>query len=85
MIENIIITTSDLHEGDKELIFQDEEVLHTSTTDLPSLLVELGIYESKGQAKKAGRVGKVQDGYSEIKASKVRRLYIWNPKDNKAV
>jgi hypothetical protein len=81
MIENVIISTSDLLPGDKELIFQDEEVFYTETLDLPSLLVEMGIYESKGQAKKAGRVGVVANGYSEVKASKIRRLFIWNPRN----
>lgn len=80
VIENIIISNSDLLDGDRELIFQDEEVYFTETIDLPTLLVELGIYKSKGDARKAGRTGVISTGYSEVKASKIRRFYIWNPK-----
>ncbi len=80
-VENVIISSSDLLPGDKELIFQNEEVYCTETTDLPTLLVELGVYESKSKAKQTGRVGPIPNGYSELKASKVRRLYIWNPRN----
>lgn len=80
MIENIVVKSSAWCDSDIKTIFEDEDVLFTEAVDLPSLLVELEIFKSKSQARKAGRDGAIPDGYThEFKASKKRRLYIWNP------
>lgn len=82
MIENVVIVDSDWIESDIYLLFGDEYVHFTYTIDLPSLLKELGIYKSTSEARKAGRIGDVPKGWSEIKASKKRRLWVWNPDDD---
>lgn len=80
MIENIVVKSSAWRDSDIKTIFEDEDVLFTEATDLPTLLVELGIFKSKSQARKASRDGPIPNGYThEFKASKKRRLYIWNP------
>jgi len=81
MIENVIVTSSAWQDQDVSLLFIDEEVLFTNYTDLPSLLVELEVYASKSKARQAGRVGPIPNGWTELKASKKRRLWIWNPSE----
>jgi len=75
----IIIKSSCWEEQDATQLFGDEKVLFTDAVDLPSLLVELKLYPSKGQAIKAGRQGVIAKGYSEVRATKIHNLYIWNP------
>lgn len=84
-IDDIVISTSEFRVSDIKTIFDTNIVYLTDTIDIPSLLVELGIYNSKGIAKSVGRTGSVEDGYSEIKASKTRMLYIWNPRTRKSI
>jgi hypothetical protein len=61
-------------------LFGDETVHFTDASDLPGLLVELGIYKSKSDARRAGREGPIPDGWThELRASKKNRLWIWNP------
>jgi len=80
MIENIIIQNEHLHQTDQEILFGDEDVHLTKTTDLPNLLVELGIFKSTSEARRAGRTGEIAKGWtSEFKASKKYRIWIWNP------
>ena len=79
MIENIIVDNDNVLDSDKELIFGDEEVITTEVMSLPNLLHTLGVYKSTSQARKAGRVGDIPTGYTEYKASKKVRLFIWNP------
>ncbi|MBF84539.1 MAG: hypothetical protein CL489_08700 [Acidobacteria bacterium] len=79
MIENIIVDNGNVLDSDKELIFGDEEVITTEVMPLPNLLHTLGVYKSTSQARKAGRVGDIPTGYTEYKASKKVRLFIWNP------
>ena len=79
MIENIIVDNGNVLDSDKELIFGDEEVITTEVMSLPNLLHTLGVYKSTSQARKAGRVGDIPTGYTEYKASKKVRLFIWNP------
>lgn len=80
MIENVIIDNGNILPTDKETLFGDEDVHVTKTTDLPNLLVELGVYKSTSEARRAGREGVVADGWTdEFKASKKRRIWIWNP------
>lgn len=80
MIENVIIQNEFVQENDQGLLFGDEQVHVTTTNDLPNLLVELGIYKSTSEARRANRIGKVPEGFTfSFKASKIRYIWIWNP------
>lgn len=80
MIENVIINSSAWQEGDAELLFGDEEVHFSDADDLSVLMKELGVFPSTSKARQAGRVGPIPVGFTfEFKASKKRRLWIWNP------
>lgn len=43
-------------------------------------MVHLGVFPSKGQARKAGWAGPVPDGWSEVRVGKCA-IFIWNPKE----
>lgn len=81
---NIVVDTPFLQDTDVPTLFGDqsgyvEEVLYTHDVPLDVLLKDLGIYKSTSEARRAGRSGPIPTGYSEIKASKVHRLFVWNP------
>lgn len=83
---NIIVDTKFIQDGDVESIFGDgkgdiEEVLYIQDVSLDFLLKELGVYKSTSEARRAGRSGPIPTGYTELKASKVHRLFIWNPSE----
>ena len=78
-IENVIVEHSQWKPEDIVLLFGTEAVHYTSETMLPNLLKELGIFKYTSEAIRAGRKGSIPVGWSEIKASKKRRLWIWNP------
>lgn len=83
---NIIIVNGFIEEEDKELIFQDEDVVMRSPlTDIHDLLLELGSFPSKSQARKNWKGPKtIPDGFSEFSVGKLRRkLTIWNPTESK--
>lgn len=79
MIENIVISGSKWHPEDIDIIFSNEPYIEIEAADLPSLLVKLDIYKTTSEARRAGRAGEIPKGYTELKASKTRMLYIWNP------
>ena len=80
MIENIIVNNSKWIERDIELLFGDEEVHFTDADDLSILMKELGIFKSTSEARRAGRVGPIPNGFTfKFKASKKVMLWIWNP------
>lgn len=82
MTENIVVRSSAWQKSDMSTLFAGEEFQFTDATDLPSLMVELGIFKSKSQARQAGRTGDIPPGFTnDFKASKKRRLWIWNPTD----
>lgn len=83
---NVIIKSSTWHEGDIPTLFGDidgsnvGDVVFAESTDLASLMVELGVYKSKSEARRVGRKGPVPEGWSDaFKASKKVRMWIWNP------
>ncbi len=79
-IENVIVKNSAWRESDVELLFEDEEVHFTEARDIPALMKEMGIFKSTSEARRAGRVGPIPDGFTfSFKASKKRSLWIWNP------
>ena len=79
-MENVIVKNSNWKESDIETLFDDEEVHFTEANDLSVLMKELGVFPSTSEARRAGRVGPIPEGFTEeFKASKKRRLWIWNP------
>ena len=79
-MENVVVKSSPWTEDDIQTLFGDEDVHFTEANDLPGLLKELGIFKSTTQARKAGRDGPIPEGFTaEFKASKKRRIWIWNP------
>lgn len=78
---NIVVNQSDWTSRDIELLFSGEPVEFVDNKPLPNLLAELGVYKSTTQARKAGRVGELPKGWSEIKASKKVTIWLWNPQD----
>lgn len=59
-------------------LFQGEEYSSVDVDSVPALLVALGIYATRSEARRAGRDGAIPLGYSELRASKkVPRLCIW--------
>lgn len=79
MIENVIVESSNWNSKDIGTIFETEEIHFTNARCLSKLMVELGIFPSTTKARLAGRIGKIPTGYTEFKASKKRRIFIWNP------
>ena len=79
-IENIIITGSAWLESDVETLFGDEQVFFAESDEMGALMRELGVFPSANAARRAGREGAIPDGWTaEFKASKKRRIWIWNP------
>ncbi|MCK5615407.1 hypothetical protein KAR91_76800 [Candidatus Pacearchaeota archaeon] len=84
-IDNIIIKGSKWRESDIETLFGDlegnvEEVIFAESDEMGALMRELGVFPSANAARRAGREGPIPSGFTfEFKASKKRRLWIWNP------
>jgi len=76
---NIVVQSSKYTPRDLELIFPDEQVIAVPNVPLPTLLKMLKVYKSASEAIRAGRTGEIPTGYTELKASKKRTIYIWNP------
>jgi hypothetical protein len=80
IFENVIVNGPHVREGDRELLFGDQPVHFTSAQDIPNLLKEMNIFTSTSEARRAGRDGPIPQGFTnDFKASKKRRLWIWNP------
>lgn len=79
-IENVIINSSKWIERDVGTLFGNEQVFYADSDEMSALMRELGIYPSASAARRAGREGPIPEGWTaEFKASKKRRLWIWNP------
>lgn len=81
---NIVVTDSAWQDSDIETLYGDfsgdvEEVTFVENKPLPNLLVELGVYKSTSQARRAGREGEIPSGWTQYKASRKVTLWIWNP------
>jgi len=81
MNENIVISNSDWKPEDIQTLFGNEKVYLSDSTEIQDLMVELKIFPSKSKARHAGRFGPIPPGWNEFKASKKKRLWIWNPVD----
>jgi hypothetical protein len=81
-IENIIIKSSAWRESDAETLFGNEQVFFAESDELSALMRELGVFPSASAARRAGREGPIPGGWTaEFKASKKRRIWIWNPSE----
>jgi len=56
-----------------------KEIHFTEAVNLETLALELGAYKSKGEARRAGRVGPIPSGWTMTWINKRRMVYIWNP------
>ncbi len=80
LIENVIINGAAWRESDIETLFGDEQVFFAESDEMSALMRELGVFPSANAARRAGRQGPIPDGWTaEFKASKKRRIWIWNP------
>lgn len=83
--ENIIIKGSKWRESDIETLFGDlegnvEDITFAESDEMGALMRELGVFPSANAARRAGREGPIPEGWTaEFKASKKRRIWIWNP------
>lgn len=81
-VENVLILSEHVLPTDAAILFGKEEVYVTTEIDLPRLLVEIGVFKSTSEARRAGRLGEVPSGWTDqFKASRKRRLWIWNPSE----
>lgn len=76
---NIVIKNSCWTDRDIRCLFGDEPVIFSDADNITDLVVELGLYKSKSQARNAGRTGDIPKGWSEVKGNKITTLWIWNP------
>ena len=82
LIENVVIKGSAWLDSDIETLFGDEEVFIAESDELGALMRELGVFPSASAARRAGRQGPIPEGWTaEFKASKKRRIWIWNPSE----
>ena len=68
-------------EDDIELLFGNEDVVFSSAKDISVLCKELGVFPSTSAARRAGRMGDIPTGWSEIKGNKKNFLFVWNPSE----
>lgn len=81
---NFIVLNGRNMEGDDILFFQGEPVSFIPIeTTFPELLVELGLFQSKGQVKKDikwGKLSTIPDGFTQFEIGKMKTLLtILNP------
>jgi len=79
---NIIIHNGFIQEEDRWFLFPAAEPVTTISplTSLQDLLVKIGAFESKGQARKNFKHQTIPEGWSHFVIGKIRReLCIWNP------
>lgn len=81
---NIIVWNDHVQPGDKASLFLDEPVIHIEPgeMDVIDLLVAMGVFPSRGQARKNWRgPQEIPSGFSDFEGigKMRRRLTIWNP------
>lgn len=79
---NVIVKSPNVRVDDRDLLFpEDEEVIVIPKwITIQTLLIMIGAFESKSQAKKNFKEKKIPDGWSHFVIGKLRReLCIWNP------
>ena len=81
---NVIVSNNFVRETDKDLLFPKNEkviFINPRKTDIFDLLVKLGSFPSRGQAKKNWKQCEdLPSGWNEFLVGKKKRhLCIWNP------
>jgi len=79
---NVIIDSDRVRDGDRAMLFpDDEDVRVCSGVDMYDLLVMVGVFKSKGDARKNWHgVRDIPGGWSEYKVGKLKKeLCVWNP------
>jgi hypothetical protein len=79
--ENVVVDNGNVRESDILTLFGPNARVHfTKCTTMQALMKEMGVFPSTSEATRAGRVGPIPRGFTDdFKASKKRRLWIWNP------
>lgn len=78
---NIVMANSQYTHRDLEILFDGEDCVFSSAENITDLVVGLGLYKSKSQARAAGREGAIPFGFTEYKANKTTTIWIWNPSE----
>ena len=78
---NIVIQNGFVLNTDIPTLFGNEPVVNSQAPNLETLMVELGLYPSKSKAIKDGRRGPIPLGFTEFKATKKQKVWIWNPSE----
>ena len=83
---NVIICNGNIHPSDAPTLFPKNEPIEAflpEEVDIFDLLVKLGAFPSKSQARKSWKgLDKIPDGWSMFWVGKFRRiLCIWNPSE----
>ena len=73
---NVIIKTEFIQPDDKDLIFSGEPCLEFDKADLAEILVQSGIFISKGQARKTGHIQWLNDAGEWDKKTPVKSAEI---------
>ncbi|CAL9991826.1 hypothetical protein VPHD479_0329 [Vibrio phage D479] len=77
---NIVVDNEFVQPTDAPTLFDDVPLtIIPASFTMTDLVVELGLFKSKSQARKAGRVGPIPTGWSELKGNKKTFLFVWNP------
>ena len=77
---NIIIKNSEWHWLDIGFFGKRRKVYFANATTFEDLMVELKIYKSRTQARRAKKLGEIPKGTTyDYKTPKTRWLDIWNP------
>ncbi len=78
---NVIIKGSPWTNADLLCLFEDEDTYIVEADDLSRLAVAVNAYKGTSEARRAGRVGPIPTGFTEWKASKKIKVWIWNPSE----
>ena len=79
---NLIVENGKNDEADVRLFFQGEEAQSLGTATMLDVVMLLEVFESRGQAKKAGWSKPIPEGFSSFEIGKLRKgVWILNPKE----
>lgn len=78
----VVVLTEHVRQTDLDTLFdqRDGVVLVPDGTTTADLMFVLGIFPSKGQARKNGWPGPIPAGWSELRAGR-NLVFVWNPSE----
>lgn len=65
------------HGEPPEWAWGSEPYVRSLDETLPALLCGMGIYRTRSEARRAGRDGPVPFGFTQLRASKTKTIWIW--------